>query len=378
MDKVLTTLPWAPLWISILSTTLGSMMGYYFFKRWFYIKEGREYQEVFEKPVLLKTTMAVAGLGGAGIGILIMILELRLTYRVLLILVPSTFYLGIFVPMISKKLRERLIIIRDKELVEMMHDVPEAKVTVENSIENINQLIQKGKSLRARFELMTLAKRDIKEIGKLIKIANLYLDLGRIKEGKEFLLSKKKDFEKSYLYYRHLAFFCLESGKEGEALEYAKEAEATEKNPNSSLLLGYVYWTLHDLNNAITHTENALKLNPTGELLVTAKNNLAYYYAQANITEKKDLALTYADFDSENWHRYRWSDSYSLNSAYVKMRFSEELDEIQKAIRLLQGFLTKPDIKEEAKEYLKEAYEKETKIKEKVGKSERGSGFGRK
>jgi len=268
--------------------------------------------------------------------------------------------------MIAKKMREKLMIIRNKELAEIVHDVREAKVSVDDSIEHINQLMQRERFLRAKFELMKLAKQDIKEIGKLIKIANLYFDLGRIEGGIEFLLSRREDFRSEYLYYRHLGLFYLQSGKEDEALGYAKKAETIASNPDSALLLGYIYWALHNLDNSIAYTKKALELNPEGELLVTAKNNLAYYYAQAYMLEKKNLALEYANFDKDNWHKYRWSDTYSINSAYVQMRFADSLDELHKAIKVLQHLSTLPDFKKEAQEYLKEAYEKHTKMTKEI------------
>jgi len=132
------------------------------------------------------------------------------------------------------------------------------------------------------------------------------------------------------------------------------------------LNLGFINWRKNKIRDAIKETETALSFGPEDELLIMTKCNLAYYYAQALIEEKRDQAFEYATFAKDNFDNYPTHLNWLINYAYVRYRYAQTTSEINEVKNFL-GDIKKnrdatPEDKKEIDKYLIEIAEKEREI----------------
>lgn len=112
------------------------------------------------------------------------------------------------------------------------------------------------------------------------------------------------------------------------------------------------------LSSAIRDTEGALYLNPPNERLLTdIKSNLAYYYAELLLQDKRDLALTYAREAAELVPKYGQSAlNWLANYGYVRKQFASTPEERDAANSYLKELsLDYPVLTAEVDDYLKES-----------------------
>lgn len=149
-----------------------------------------------------------------------------------------------------------------------------------------------------------------------------------------------------------------------------------------STSIGYVYWEMSRLEGggnpqkkgkkqrkeiflhlATTFTERALKYDPKEEdLLAQIKSNLAFYYAERGLEEKRALALEYANFAKSKFPDFH-EESWLVNYGFVRMRYATTEVELDEAIIYLQHLHdTYPDLKEEVKDYLDGANRKKREL----------------
>ena len=133
------------------------------------------------------------------------------------------------------------------------------------------------------------------------------------------------------------------------------------------LRLGYMAWAMAKvagddqgkllLSAAIRDTESAVRLEPQDEVLAAeAKSNLAYYYAELQMTEKKDEALTYAAGAASLAQKYpAKGSSWLVNECFVKLRFATTKDELRTIKAQLEKLKAeRPELSDEVNQYLSE------------------------
>lgn len=121
-----------------------------------------------------------------------------------------------------------------------------------------------------------------------------------------------------------------------------------------------------DVEAAITLSEKALP-HLTGVELIQAKSNLAYYYAYGFYPESKNraISLAYETLSMVFIHPDR-ANNFKINYGYVIMRYANNHEEIQRAIKFLSKLLERKSLDEEditeINDYISEANEKKSKL----------------
>lgn len=158
------------------------------------------------------------------------------------------------------------------------------------------------------------------------------------------LLEEKNKFENDPRYHRLLAQTYMElrdilNISKDRAIEAANKCiELESENSDWYRLLGFVYYWFGDMEIAIHHTEEALRIAGEDERkVIKSKNNLAFYYAATENKKYKQKALTYAKEVCE----FEESISHLDTLGYVKMKFIENKDNLQEASDLFNRALQK-------------------------------------
>lgn len=199
--------------------------------------------------------------------------------------------------------------------------------------------IGKGNYKSAEKVLKEFSAKNPSNLDPIIRLVSLYLKQNKVQEAVTLLESKKDNFKNEPLFYRTFCSVHRTLGNENEALEYIKKAISLDpENPQWKSSLGFIHWLFRDPEKAIEETEKALKFIKEEDFLtiLMIKNNLAYYYTEMG--GKEDKAREYATFCYENRLKEDIDETLRNNiidtHGYVKMKFSKDIGEIDKAISL--------------------------------------------
>jgi len=179
--------------------------------------------------------------------------------------------------------------------------------------------------------------------------------------------------------YREIATVCMERNDAFNSVIAAnKRQEVLGQTPEAYAFLGYVYWWFENIDIAISHSENALELalnlpdiERTKDIAYDIKNNLAFYYAEAEKQDKKDLAFSYV---TENLARLSPDDEVywrRLDTAgYVYAKYADKAEDIDIAIKYLLASLELEPQSKDTQQHLIQALEKKKSLKQRIGKRE--------
>lgn len=198
-------------------------------------------------------------------------------------------------------------------------------------------------------ETLFKSKRDEDTLTKLLRA---YIESGdpkNLEKGLSLGMSYLKSFETSPNFLRRFSELLLyienDPSSERLAVELGERSLIlTPKDPISHAYMGYVYWRLGRLSEAITQTEEALKLleveqaGQKGELeagnerrsLIRA--NLAYYLAETGDSKFAERAIKLARAAYETHPKPSRADTLG----YVLMRFSRGKGDLSEAQRYLE------------------------------------------
>jgi hypothetical protein len=150
--------------------------------------------------------------------------------------------------------------------------------------------------------------------------------------------------------------------------------DVTELRARFYLRMGFLQWELalqqpaeqkrRLLQFAISDTEAVLKSGVQEEKLVLmAKGNLAYYYAELGIVDKRGIALSYAQETKQKADEHKMPE-WLVNYGYVRMRYAVSVEELDEVVAYLEA-LPKlyPSLKQEADDYLSQAGERRKSLK---------------
>lgn len=179
------------------------------------------------------------------------------------------------------------------------------------------------------------------------------------------LLEEKDKFGNNPRYYRLLAQTYMElrdvlNISKDKAIEAANKCiELESKNSDWHRLLGFVHYWFGDIEIAIHHTEEALRIaGEDAAKVLKSKNNLAFYYAATEDKKYKQQALTYAREICE----FEESIPHLDTAGYVKMKFAENRGDLEEASNLFNRALQKTPTDQTVLTHLVEAYQRMKKL----------------
>jgi len=199
----------------------------------------------------------------------------------------------------------------------------------------------------------------------IIGLVSTYLERSNPYGALSLMELEEETFKENALFYKHVAtLYTSVKNKDKALIAIGKAIELESENPDFRSVLGYICWSFGDTDRAVEETEKALKLalgRKDASLLIKIKNNLAYYYTILEINEQK--AREYAEFSYQ--HRQEGRDIGWLidTYAYVKMKFTRELNELDEAISLfIEAAKADQAFREPIASHIKEAIDKRTKL----------------
>lgn len=153
-------------------------------------------------------------------------------------------------------------------------------------------------------------------------------EVNRIDDAIKLLVSKEQVFRSIPRYYFELSVVYTDKEDSINAIRYSHQyvdlsPSTFPDGVRSRISLGYTYFAFKDYASGIVHTEKALSMltgHLTDRLAYVCKQNLAFYYAEAKLMEKKEVALQYAEdaVGSDQNHGH-----YIDTRGYVRMQFAD-------------------------------------------------------
>jgi tetratricopeptide (TPR) repeat protein len=230
--------------------------------------------------------------------------------------------------------------------------------------EAAKERIRKGDYTGAEKIYESLRKNNPMDLVPVVGLMSVYLKQNKPQKAIAMMELEEDKFKTNPLFYKNLCTAYRIAGDKDMALRSIEKAiHLDPENARYISSRGYTYWFFSDSEKATQETERALEQaskNPDDLTMSMIENNLAYYYAEAQKEEAK--ARKYATFAYKNRStpgvdqvlRSYWIHTYG----YVRMRFAEDIEEIDAAIDLLNDALREGMPRDLGMPALEEAYRK--------------------
>jgi len=251
-----------------------------------------------------------------------------------------------------------------------------------NELSAIHQQINNGEFELAEKFLLTLKSLNPNNLTILNEIHSFYtggLCQKTILDSKQKLLNILKDSEKYFdnepSFYKLLGFAYIESRdvlppEESKrfSLEALQKGKLLDKdNPRWDISIGFYHYVFDNIDNALQSTEQALlsalqRKELGGDEIIAcielAKNNIAFYLAWKK--EKREIAMEYAISAYDHFSKKTNEEIAMVNDTlgFVKLQFSNSIEDIDSAIRLLSNALELDPSQDSYAHRLQLAYQK--------------------
>ena len=223
---------------------------------------------------------------------------------------------------------------RGEEIFQPVEGVPED--TIARDLKEVERVLDSDDSKRGLELLLELVEKHPQEFRVFERLAQFYLQAGDGQQALALLKPYRERFEGESDYFRVLGLAYQNVGELELALEAKLRAiELSPEDYSARTAAAFSYWTLEQIEEAISEASKALRLAEEQKVKATQRakvqNSLAYYLAARANPQDRSRALDLIEAALAAADRAAYLDT----KAYVLIRFSRTREELEQAWGLL-------------------------------------------